>query len=56
MIPEAVCKRILTAEVKIYRSAVGQGFVVVKLELGEISVQERMLFALTLNPLTWEIW
>jgi hypothetical protein len=34
MIPEAVCKRILTAEVKINRSAVGPGFVIVKSELG----------------------
>jgi len=46
MIAEAVCKRILTAEAKTYRSAVGPGFVIVKLERGEFSVQERMFFPL----------
>lgn len=46
MIAFAVCKLIITAEIKIYRSAVGPGFVIVKLEMREISVQERMFYPL----------
>ena len=46
MIAEEVCERIPTAEVKIYRGAIGLGFVIVKLELGEFSFRGHMLFPL----------